>query len=798
MNTLSIRTIWALPIAAIALIAFIPPTNAATENKPAAAQPPATPATTAPAAKPATTPAPVAATAAPAAAPKPAPAPQAAASAPKPAATPNAAKDEREFYSAAPIRLEEVEVSESRVSALTQAPTDSNLDTYQPQSIIDISFITNHLAPTADYSTIANLAPSVANVVTNGPGLSDAKRATLRGFVDTQYNVTYDGIPFADTNDFSHHTTSYFPAKMIGRVTVDRGPGTASTIGEATFGGTIALLSKDPRTDAAVIPTMSYGSNSTFLGHIEGNTGLVKPMNGASAIASYQYLQTDGYQTNVKMNRDTTYLKYLQPIGKDTTLSFLSNFNKIKFYNPLPVTQAKIDTNGRNFGLSSDPTDPLYYGYNYRKNKTDFEYISLDSALSSAWHVNTKVYTYFYGNGSYDTASIGTKAWDKNDNVGRYKLSSYRAWGETLNVSWDNAYGILKFGGWHEYHRSKRIQYNLDYSLGKVLDFNPALGYRSAYNYDMVNYLNTTQLFAEYDWRINKDFTINAGAKNVSFERKLNADINQTTKTALYYTSPTTKKTLASLSANYSILNEWTVYAQTSQGMLAPNLNQFFVTDPTTNQVKPQETMTYQVGTVYKKDRLNADFDFYQIDYKNYPHLNNNLATGQIDYTMAKGANLNGVEAELTYYIGGGASLYTNGSLNNGKYKNSNLNIDMAPTSTGALGITYDRSGIFGSVIGKYTGSQKIYYSSLATGFNPDDRTSVTSVGKSGGYCITDFAIGYATKLSSNILKNVKIKFEVNNLLDRKVQVVDSFIGSTVAFDPLPTRNYFISASAEF
>ena len=108
--------------------------------------------------------------------------------------------------------MEEVEVSETRVNALTQAPSDSNLDTYQPQSVIDLSFITNHLAPTADYSTIANLAPSVANVVTNGPGLSDAKRATLRGFVDTQYNVTYDGIPFADTNDFSHHTTSYFPA----------------------------------------------------------------------------------------------------------------------------------------------------------------------------------------------------------------------------------------------------------------------------------------------------------------------------------------------------------------------------------------------------------------------------------------------------------------------------------------------------------------------------------------------------------------------------------------------------------
>jgi len=643
----------------------------------------------------------------------------------------------------------------------------------------------------------------VANVVTNGPGLSDAKRATVRGFVDTQYNVTYDGIPFADTNDFSHHTTSYFPAKMIGRVTVDRGPGTASTIGEATFGGTIALLSKDPRSDAAIIPTMSYGSNSTFLGHIEGNTGLLKPLNNASVIGSYQYMQTDGYQTNVKMHRDTTYVKYLQPIGKDTTLTFLSNYNKIKFFNPLPVTQAQIDTLGRNFGLNSDPTSPLFYGYNYRNNKTDFEYIGIDSAVTNSVHVNGKVYTYFYDNGSFDTASIGkaSESWHNGDNVGRYKLSSYRAWGETLSASWDNAFGVLKVGGWHEYHRSKRIQYALNYSRGTILDYNPAspLGSRAAYLYDMVNYLYTTQLFAEYDWRINKDFTINGGVKNIAFQRKINADINQTTKTALYYTTPTTKKMLGSLSANYSILNEWTVYAQASQGLLAPNLNQYYVPDPTKNNVKPQESMNYQVGTVYKKDRLNADFDFYQIDYKNYPHLVADPVTGlATEYAIAKGANLNGVETQVTYFLGAGTSLYANGSINNAKYKTSKLKLDMAPSSTAAIGIMYDKNGFFSSLIGKYTGDQRIYYSSLTTGFNPDNAASVTSVGKSGGYCIADFAIGYGRKLSTKFIKNIKFKFEVNNVLDRKVQVVDSFVGNVVAYDPLPTRNYFFSASAEF
>jgi iron complex outermembrane recepter protein len=155
------------------------------------------------------------------------------------------------------VRLEEVEVSEPRTSALVSAPTDSKLDARQPQSILSLQYISNNVVPTADYATIANLAPSVANVETNGPGLSEAKHTTIRGIDDGGYNVTFDGIPFGDYNTFTHHTTSYFPAKLLGQVVVDRGPGTASTIGNATFGGTMALYSKDPRTELSFLPTLS-------------------------------------------------------------------------------------------------------------------------------------------------------------------------------------------------------------------------------------------------------------------------------------------------------------------------------------------------------------------------------------------------------------------------------------------------------------------------------------------------------------------------------------------------------------
>ena len=432
------------------------------------------------------------------------------------------------------IRLEEIEVTEKRTSALTQAPTESRLDVVQPQSVIDISMITNGLAPSADYTMVANIAPSVTTVQANGPGLSEAKNI-LRGFSDGQYNVTYDGVPFSDNNSFSHHSTSYFPAKIIGRMTVDRGPGTASTIGEATFGGTIAMQSKDPRTDQSVIPTFSYGSFNTFVGNIEANTGRMEKLNGASAIGSYQYMSSDGFLTNSYFRRTTTYLKYLQPIGDRTTLTFLTTFNWIKFGTPGSVTQATIDANGRNFGLVNDPNNILSPLYNFQTKQADFSYLGSDTDLRNGWRFTNKLITYSYRNGSYQTPTLGTKT-SKTNLGGTYQLNAYRSYADIAQLSHDDNLGTFKTGFWAEYVRNPRYQYLLDYTLGRhELDFNRAttpvdVGVLSATTYLMVDFMKTLQGYAEYDWHATRDLSINAGLRYAHFHRDIEAPVNQTTR----------------------------------------------------------------------------------------------------------------------------------------------------------------------------------------------------------------------------------------------------------------------------
>ena len=81
------------------------------------------------------------------------------------------------------------------------APVTASLQTTEPQSIISRSFIEDSLPATADFNQIALISPSVSNTgAANGVGLSESK-AQIRGFQDGEYNVTYDGVPFGDTND---------------------------------------------------------------------------------------------------------------------------------------------------------------------------------------------------------------------------------------------------------------------------------------------------------------------------------------------------------------------------------------------------------------------------------------------------------------------------------------------------------------------------------------------------------------------------------------------------------------------
>jgi len=725
------------------------------------------------------------------------------------------------------LRLEDLEVKAARSSALTQAPTDSSLDARQPQSILTLEYISNNVAPTADYATIAALAPSVANVETNGPGLSEAKHTTLRGIDDGGYNVTFDGIPFGDYNSYSHHTTSYFPAKLIGQVVIDRGPGTASDIGLATFGGTMALYSKDPRTTRSFVPTLSAGSFGTKLGHFEANTGLLAGLGGGSAIFSYQRMTTDGYRTNADMARDTYNVKYLQPVGKNSTLTLLSSVNMISFGNPGTVTQSQIDTFGRNFGLKDDNAanhlDTLNRKYNYQDKKADFEYLGLDTRFGNGWRLEDKAYTYSYDNISHEKAKAGSGA-AAGQMLGSVKGNEYRTYGDTFAIIQESDTGTFKAGLWYDTTTNHRYTYGVNYDTtgADTIDLTPTALYKAAapggnpatlpgaaaydYKYLLVDKDTAFEPFAEYEWRVTSDFNVNGGVKYNSFKRDFNATVNQTSGRQALVATRTDSRATPSLTAHYAINQDWAAYAEWAQGIMALSEgNSFYVANANLGaiHVAPQLSTNYQVGTVFKQDRFNADLDAYWVDFKNYAYNGPPDASGDPTYYgVARGAYYSGIETEATYYVGGGFSVYGNGSLNNAKFKGSKLKVPTVPEATAAFGFVYDhRSGFFGSFTEKHVGSWVVY----DTITNPDVAGGGASrAGHSSSYWLGDLSVGYSRKIGAGFIHSLKVRFQVGNLFNQKVQVLDSVDASAAnaytkdAFNVLPVRNYFLTASAEF
>ena len=261
-----------------------------------------------------------------------------------------------------------------------------------------------------------------------------------------------------------------------------------------------------------------------------------------------------------------------------------------------------------------------------------------------------------------------------------------------------------------------RYQYLLDYTLGRhELDFNRAttpvdVGVLSATTYQMVNVMKTGQAFAEYDWHLTHELTLNAGVRYAYFHRDIEAPVNQTTRLR-YFGERTDRTAMPSVAVNYRLAPNWSAYAQIAKGYLAPNLQLFYVPDPSKNNVKPQETVNYQVGTVYKSGRFNGDIDAYWIDYDNFPLTITDTVTNTPYYALAKGAYYSGLEAEGTYSVGGGLSLFANGSLNHAVFKKSKLDLPSVAKSTAAFGLVYNNGGFFASVSNNYVGAFKIYAS---------------------------------------------------------------------------------------
>ena len=681
--------------------------------------------------------------------------------------------------------------SQNQDSATYQAPTQSSLIATQPQSIINQHYIQENAGAGSNYSDIANIAPSVMSVDPNGPGMMETQGLSMRGFQNGQYNVTFDGIPWGDSNDFSQHSTSYFMSQDTGNIVVDRGPGDASNIGNATFGGTIAVDSKDIKTDAGITPYASAGSFNTRLFGIEMDTGVMKNSGDASAFVDYKNFSSDGYLTNAGQQRQNVFFKYAKPLSDNTALTFVTMQNQIHQNVALGTTAANMQKFGTNFGLNSDPTSQAYSGYNYDNITSDFEYIDLKSRQGDL-SIDNKLYTYaYYHNGSNGVdpglgLANGT-SYGPNNVPGQMMTMNYRSTGDLLRMAEDTGPGKLDFGAWVDYQTNNRSQKEVDFTLGAAI--NPAGGGVNGIDRLMTDSLTTIQPYVQYEWKATDALTVTPGLKYVSFNRGMNATVNQGATGAPLNTSQTWNKALPALTAHYAIEPDWSAYAQYAQGMLAPNINAFYPAKGTqfTNpaMLQAQSTTNYQIGTTLAEEKLTASGDIYVIDF-----ANQNVATPCGIFTCFNntgGVKYSGIESEATYVFGAGVSLYANAAINNYSMSQIGGVLQNVPKNTAALGMIYNQGPAYASLIAKEIGQR---YSGVDINGNAIPMSS---------YTIVNFASSYEIKNSDVLGKNAKVGFQLNNLFNNN-SIYSSFANDALGnpmFYAIPTRSFMLSLSVD-
>ncbi|OYY89397.1 MAG: TonB-dependent receptor [Sphingomonas sp. 28-66-16] len=405
------------------------------------------------------------------------------------------------------------------------APVSVSLTTTQPQAAVSREYIDNANAGSDFFSLIA-LTPGVSLTGNNnGAGFTETK-AQIRGFQDGEYNVTYDSIPFADTNNPTHHSTSFFPSNTIETIVVDRGPGNASQLGQATYGGNINLYSRAVSDATGIEADLIGGSFNSFIGRLTLQSGKVAGLGDAKFVVSGQYLRSDGALSYSPVEDKNLFVKAVIPIGSRNTLTLLATYNRNYYYqsdvqkgstcggftaaapaapgSTLTINNCSptsdIGRFGLNYGLSNDPTRTDYFGYNRTDKNTDFEIVRLQSELGSGFSMDNRLYTYQYsnqtfsGNGLATVSTVGgvtTFTQNKGkiytgfsgagtaaspyvritgpatDIQGYDKLNSYRNYGYIGQINYEFSMGKVRVGAWYEHSDSDRHTYDLDRTTGR-------------------------------------------------------------------------------------------------------------------------------------------------------------------------------------------------------------------------------------------------------------------------------------------------------------------------------------------
>jgi len=711
----------------------------------------------------------------------------------------------------------EAEADTSLASQLS--PVKALLDAASARTEITSQYIREFTSPVTDFSDITQAAPGTVSYSVNGVGLGQAK-TWFRGFKDTNYTMTWDGVPFEDSNDPSHHSWAYVPSPAISYVDFDRSPGTASDLGPANYGGSIHLFSPKLGTSPWVRGSVSYGSFNTLQTLGEFNTGL---FGGSAPKATFwlegHHMSSDGYQTGNYQVRTAATAKFNYKFSERSNLSLIGTVVITDANTPSnDATRAQLAQFGDNYLLeknqyNADGTlNNMWFRYYNYHVPTNFEVITYDRDLGRGWHLQLKPYTYAYSNHQhYQNTQTGESAKLLTPTSGINKLNQYVRGGAIVGISSASRYGVFRTGLWYEFTPSFRYQIKSDPRTWIDSTLLASIKFREHFN------TTSVQPYAEYQLVAIPRWTITAGIKSADYKMSLKqwADgktVGNLNGAAFVTHEHNYNSWLPSVEANYRIRPNWSAYAQYGRGSIIPPSNIYDVTGAQV-AVNPSPTIasTYQAGTVVKLSRFSFDADAYHIHFDNAYSSNtpsSGANAGFTYYYATPPSNTNGFEAEGNIAVTHHLSVFLNGTLGEAKYEAASAQAATATTpavaaspsawvantahDTETMGGTYrDRNfdlGFFNKRIGTRWDDDGSYHQNIS--YDP--------------FWMSNLFLNYTVRSHSRF-DNSKIKLSINNLFDNhnvvSVGAANSVTASRILYTPsqsdtlqlLPGRSVMVS-----
>ena len=713
-----------------------------------------------------------------------------------------------------------VTVQETYLAAMETSPQGNTLDATAARTEISSAVIQNFMAPVADFAEVIEQAPGAFSLNPNGIGLGQGK-SFFRGFSDGQYTITFDGIPFEDTNSPTHHSWASFPSQWISSTDFDRSPGNASDFGPTNFGGSINLKSPELQADPDIRGTFSVGSFNTKLYSLDMESGLIGPKKEDSVLINLNAMTSDGYQTYNDQKRDAGYGKYQHRFSPRTTLSLYGGV--VDIFNNTPnttnPTRAQVAAYGDNYLLDNTPTclavtlncpvangspDPYFYGYDKYHVQTDFEYAAFTSDLGNGWKIDTKAYTtrywnkQFYQNGA--TVSLSTAKPSGVD-----KLNGYRHAGDTLIASKETKWGIIRTGAWYDWAYTDRYQVPSNIVTG----LDTPLG-----NFHEHFITQTFQPFGEFEWHAAPKLVVTLGVKSADYAMVLNQyqDNGKTVgclggkaSTDFVTGAPNCiggaqfvthsinyNNVLPNASARYRIWKQWSYYAQFAEGSVTPLSSVFDVAGGNVlSPPKPTLAKTYQTGSVLKMNRFTLDMDAYYVHFQNGYDSYTDPTTGEPVFVATGPSNTKGIEAEYNIALPYSLSLYGNASFGSAKYAGGpnypNGGEWVANTPDNVEGISllwqhgnFDMGLVFKRVGRYYNDNSTLSYkiNGISIPYPVDQAVTINP------FNLTNVFLNYTVKNSSRF-RGTKVQLAINNLGNNH-----NIVGITPGVAPTLTASY--------